>query len=60
MNSDPPKCNVVHTADWLVDYDIEKQQTEQILVCKVCFENPEDDCFRSYVISKTSVEVIQK
>lgn len=47
------KCNSTHSEDWLVLYDIGKQQTEQILVCKKCFENITNDCFRLFVISKT-------
>ena len=52
MNPSIPKCGASHTVDWLVTYDIGKKQTEQIFVCRSCFENPSDDCFRLYVIAK--------
>ena len=60
MNNNPPKCNAAHSVAWTIDYDIGKKQTEQILVCKECFEDPHDDCFRIFVITKTPVGVVQK
>jgi len=45
-----------HPPKWLVTYDIGRNKTEQLFVCDDCFENPDDDCFRLFVVSKDDVE----
>ena len=49
-------CGTNHTPAWLITYDTGRNQTEQMLVCKVCFESPDYDCFRLFVVSKDDVE----
>jgi len=41
---------------WQIMYDIGRNQTEQTLVCEDCYENPDDDSFRVYVISRKEIE----
>ena len=45
-----------HLPNWLVTYDIGRNKTEQVFVCDNCFENPDNDCFRLFVVSKDDVE----
>jgi hypothetical protein len=48
----PPKCSRDHRTNWLILYDVGKNQTEQILVCDDCYTDPTNDCFRLYEIQK--------
>jgi hypothetical protein len=52
-----PKCAKQHWPNWLVLYDIGKNQTEQVLVCDDCFENQDINWFRLFVISKTPIDI---
>jgi len=55
MSSEIPRCKTNHAPSWIVVYDIGKNKTEEILVCNNCFDNPQNDCFRLFVISKKSI-----
>jgi len=49
------KCKLDHIPKWLVVYDIGKDKTEEILVCESCFTDPDNDCFRSYILAKEEI-----
>lgn len=48
------RCSHQHELYWLITYDIGNEETESMLVCKVCYS--ENQSFRLYVISKDIVK----